>query len=135
MIGVEPIRASRRSATKGPYAHGVVVSKGALLMTSGLTGRDASGAIVARDIESQTRQVLENLAAVLAEKGADLTSVVRMTVYITNREDYDGMNRVRTEMLQGVSFASTTLITELHATEALVEIEIMAVLPAAAEVG
>jgi 2-iminobutanoate/2-iminopropanoate deaminase len=98
-------------------------------MTSGFTARDSRGKIVAKgDIRGQTRQVFENIQAVLEEAGASLKDVFKMTVYLRRTEDYDGMNEVRQEYFGDDTFVSSTVITGLYAPEALVEIEVAAAL-------
>lgn len=121
------LTSARVPLTKGPYGHGVTVRGGTLVFTSGLTGRGADGAIVAGGITAQTRQTFANLEAVLAEAGATLDDVVRMTVFITDDAHYEGMNAVRRELFTGVDFVSSTIICALHARDALVEVELTAV--------
>lgn len=115
--------------TKGPYVQGLAVRDGTLVVTSGLTGRDPDGAIRGQDIQAQTRQTLRNLEAVLAEAGGSLRDVIKMTVFLTDDANYAGMQAVREELLAGVSFTSSTVICGLHAPGALVEIEVMAMVP------
>jgi 2-iminobutanoate/2-iminopropanoate deaminase len=98
-----------------------------LIFTSGTTARNPSGEIVAKgDIRGQTRQVLDNIRAVLEEAGAGLKDVFKMTVYLRRNEDYDGMNEVRQEYFLNDTIASTTIIAKLHSPDALVEIEVAA---------
>ena len=114
--------------TKRPYCQGLSVKAGRLILTSGLTARNPSGEIVSKgDIRGQTRQVLENIRAVLEETGSSLKDIFKMTVYLRRNEDYDGMNEVRQEYFRDETFVSSTVIVELHAADALVEIEVIAV--------
>ncbi len=114
--------------TKPPYSQGVSIKGGRIVFTSGLTARNPQGEIVAKgDIRGQTRQVLENLLAVVEEAGGSLQSTFDMTVYLRRDEDYDGMNEVRREFFGQETFVSATIICDLHAPEALVEIKVAAV--------
>lgn len=124
-----PITSAEVARTKGPYGQGVVVRGGSIVYTSGLTARGVDGAIVDGDARDQTRQVFENIRAVLAEAGAELSDVVRMTVFITDDAHYEGMNEVRREFFNGVDFVSSTIICDLHAQGAMVEVEVTAVVP------
>jgi enamine deaminase RidA (YjgF/YER057c/UK114 family) len=63
---------------------------------------------------------------VLAEAGASPKDIFKMTVYLRRNEDYNGMNEIRQEYFRKDTFVSTTVITELHAQDALVEIEVAA---------
>lgn len=113
--------------TKRPYCQGISVKAGRLVSTSGLTARNPQGEIIAKgDIRGQTRQVLENLRAVIEEAGGGLHNIYEMTVYLRRNEDYDGMNEVRREFFGEETFVSATVIVDLHAPDALVEIRVAA---------
>lgn len=122
------IQSDRVFRTKGPYVQGVEVSGGRLVYTSGLTARDVNGQMLGRgDIRAQTRQCLENVRGVIEAAGGSLRDLVKVTVFLRNLADYDGMNAVRREMLDGIPFASSTVQAALHSADALVEIEAVAV--------
>jgi enamine deaminase RidA (YjgF/YER057c/UK114 family) len=69
------------------YANGVE-AEGRLVLTGGQIGWDETGALPAADLAGQVRQTLRNVLAVLAEAGAGPEHVVRLTWYITDREEY-----------------------------------------------
>ena len=69
------------------YANGIAAS-GRMVFTAGVVGWDAEERFVASDLAGQFRQVLLNTLAILAEGGAGPEHIVRMTWYITSREDY-----------------------------------------------
>ncbi|MST34267.1 deaminase [Acidimicrobiaceae bacterium USS-CC1] len=73
----------------GPYTP--IVRSGGWLIVSGQLGlRD--GALVDGGVEAQLTQAIANLAALLASEGADLGSVVKTTVFLTDIDDYPAMN-------------------------------------------
>ena len=77
----------------GPYTPAVQV--GPLVFVSGQIALDpATGQMVQTDIETETRQVLNNLRTVLAAAGCDSSDVVNATVYLKNMNDYGRMNAV-----------------------------------------
>ena len=77
----------------GPYTPAVQV--GPLVFVSGQIALDpATGQMVQTDIETETRQVLNNLRTVLAAAGCDSSDVVNATVYLKNMNDYQRMNAV-----------------------------------------
>jgi reactive intermediate/imine deaminase len=116
--------------TKGPYAQGIEVTHAKLVFTSGVVARDAGGAIVGKgDVRSQTRQCIENLRHIIEAAGGSLSDLVKVTVFLRNLGDYEGMNEVRREMLSGIPFASSTVQTGLNAADALIEIEAVAAVP------
>lgn len=69
------------------YANGVAAT-GRLVFTAGVVAFDAEERIVGADLGSQFRQVLVNTLAVLAEAGAGPEHIVRMTWYVTSRDEY-----------------------------------------------
>lgn len=73
----------------GPYTP--IVRSGDWLVVSGQLGmRD--GALVEGGIAAQTAQVVTNLAAQLATEGAELSDIVKTTVFLTNMDDFPAMN-------------------------------------------
>jgi enamine deaminase RidA (YjgF/YER057c/UK114 family) len=59
-----------------------------MVFTAGIIGWDEQERFVARDMAGQFRQVLLNTIAVLAEDGAGPEHIVRMTWYVTDRDEY-----------------------------------------------
>ena len=77
----------------GPYSQ--AVRMGDLLFCSGQIPLDpATGQIVTGDIAVQTRQVFQNLSAVLSAAGAGFEDVARTTVYLADMNDFAAMNEV-----------------------------------------
>ena len=69
------------------YANGISAS-GRMVFTAGVVGWDAAERFTAPDLAGQFRQVLLNTLAILAEGGAGPEHIVRMTWYITSRDEY-----------------------------------------------
>lgn len=88
-----PIDAPGAPAAVGPYSH--AVSAGGLLFCSGQIPLDPdSGELVAGGAGMQTRRCLENLEAVCAAAGAQLSDAVSVTVYLTDMADFAEVNEV-----------------------------------------
>ncbi len=80
-------------AAIGPYSQAVTVD--GWLFASGQIPLDpATGELVTGSVADQTDQVFKNLAAVLAEGGASLSSVVKTTVYLVDMGTFTEMNEV-----------------------------------------
>jgi reactive intermediate/imine deaminase len=123
------IRAPGLSEPISHYSDGVVA--GRTIYVSGQASFDEAGNLVgAGDVVAQTRQVLENMRKVLAAAGAALDDVVKVTVYLENRDDRPRVNEVRKEYFKANKPASTLIEINRFAVEGmLIEIEAIAVLP------
>lgn len=79
-------------AALGPYSQGVA-AKGEMIFVSGQIPIDpATGAVAAGDIADQTRQCMDNIAAILAEAGATMADIVKTTIYLKNMDDFQVVN-------------------------------------------
>ncbi len=84
----------------GPYSQAVI--HGAVVYCSGQIPIDpATGALVEGEIEDQTRQVIDNLRAVLDAAGSSLERVLRTTVYLTDMSVFPRVNAVYQELFHG----------------------------------
>ena len=115
------------------YANGIV-AQGELVFVAGQVGWDDTGTFRVQDFVGQVRQCLENTLAVLSEAGAGPEHIVRMTWYITDREEYlsnlEGMGLAYRELM-GRHFPTMTMVEvgALIELEAMVEVETTAVVP------
>ena len=82
-----------------------------------------NGTLAGPDIQSQTRQTLDNLAAVALAAGCHLNNAVQVRVYLTTMENFEGMNDVYAEYFKAPYPARTTVETGLPRAEMLVEID------------
>ena len=92
MSDTDPIETDGAPTNDNPYSQGV--QAGDTLYVSGYGPVDPeTDEVVEGDIREQTERVLENIAAVVDEAGGDgLEDVVKVTVYLTDLEDYDAVN-------------------------------------------
>jgi 2-iminobutanoate/2-iminopropanoate deaminase len=96
----EPISTDAAPAAVGPYSQ--AVRTGDLLFCSGQVALDpSSGELVKQDAAGQTRRCLENLAAVCEAAGASLANAVRLTVYLTDMNDYASVNDAYAGFFEG----------------------------------
>ena len=115
------------------YTNGIV-AEGRLVFVAGQIGWEKTGTFRAHDFVGQVRQCLENTLEVLAEAGAGAEQIVRMTWFITDREEYlanlEGMGQVYRELM-GRHFPAMTMVevASLIESEARVEVETTAVVP------
>ena len=85
------------------------VRAGDYIFISGQVAKDESGNMCAGNIEEQTRWTIECLRRILAEDGADLSDIVRVTVYLDDARDFGRYNRVFAEYFPEGRIARTTV--------------------------
>lgn len=113
-------------AAIGPYSQAVEAN--GFLFTSGQIGIDPKvGELVSGGIEAQTRQVLQNLRAVLAAADLDFSNVVKTTVFMANMKDFSVVNGIYAEFFgENLPTRSAVAVKSLP-KDALIEIELIAV--------
>jgi 2-iminobutanoate/2-iminopropanoate deaminase len=122
------------AAPVGTYSQAVRVETGdaVWIHVSGQIAIDREGNLVGPgDLRAQTRQVFENLRAILDAHGATFADVVKIGTYLTTLDDLAGMREVRSEYLTSEPPASTAVqVAALVVPDALIEIDLVAVVPA-----
>ncbi|MCL4507696.1 MAG: RidA family protein [Chloroflexi bacterium] len=112
----------------GPYSQAIVAN--GMVFCAGQVPLDvATGNVVEGGIEAQTRQVFNNISAVLKAAGADLKHVVKTTVFLQNMGDFAAMNTVYGAYFTENPPARSAVEVAKLPRAALVEIEVIAVLP------
>jgi enamine deaminase RidA (YjgF/YER057c/UK114 family) len=117
------------------FSHGILTRGGRTLYLAGQTALDAEGKLVAPgDVVGQYRQVLANLWAVVAAAGGLMDDVVKMTIFVQDRDDYKAhlkeLGAVHKEFF-GSHYPATALleVSRFFDDGVLVEIEGIAVIP------
>jgi 2-iminobutanoate/2-iminopropanoate deaminase len=116
-----------REPYRGIYAHGVETRVGAtMLHVSGQIGETPEGVLLP-DFRGQCRQAMMNVESVLRTANMSFTDIVKMSFFLTRREDMSALVEVRNEFVKGVRPAVTTLfVAGLVSPDWLVEIEVVA---------
>ena len=103
-----------------------------LLFISGKVATDAEGRVVGRTMKEQTRQVLDNIKAVLEQEGGSFDDVVRVRVYVTqlDQQSLRDIHEVRGGYFREGRYPASTLVRvdQLVRDGALIEIDADAVL-------
>jgi len=87
------VNTSSAPAAIGPYSQGVIA--GNLLFVSGqIPINPADGSLVSDSLESQANQVFENLRAIIQEAGTSFEHVLKLTIYLTDLENFAAVNKV-----------------------------------------
>ena len=115
------------------YSNGIS-AEGRQIYISGQVGWDVEGRFVSKQLGGQVHKALENIVAVLAEAGGKPEHIVRLTWYVTSRDEYHAEIRdigaaYRTVMGKHFPVMSVVQVVALMEADAKVEIEATAVLP------
>ena len=111
----------------GPYSHAVRV--GDLLFCSGQIPLTKDGKVVEGGITEQTRQVLQNVLAILQDQSLTCENVIKATVFMTDLGEFADMNKVYSEFFQSNFPARSTVQVAALPRGAKVEIEVIACYP------
>jgi 2-iminobutanoate/2-iminopropanoate deaminase len=123
----EAIRTDAAPKAIGPYEQAVRAN--GFVFTAGQIPIDPkTGNLVDGGIAAQTRQVLENLRAVLEAAGASMDSVVKATVFLKDMGDFAAMNEVYAEYFGVAKPARSTVAVAELPRGALLEIDLCAAL-------
>jgi 2-iminobutanoate/2-iminopropanoate deaminase len=110
----------------GPYSQAVRV--GSTIYCAGQIPLDPkSGQIVPGDIGSQTRRVLDNIAAVLRSEGLTFENVAKTTIFLTDLGDFQTVNEIYGSYFKNQPPARSTVQVSALPKGANVEIEAIAV--------
>ena len=106
------------------------VKVGAMIFVSGQLARDREGRVVGKgDMAAQTRQVIENIRAILGAAGAELRHVVKLTAFMTDMGRAKEAWAVREEFFAAAPPASTGVeVSRLTHPDFMIEIEAIAVI-------
>lgn len=123
---MKPVFTDTAPAAIGPYSQAMIA--GDFVFASGAIGIDPQTGEVVEGIEKQTRQVMENLKAVLAEAGTDFSKVVKFTIYLDSMEDFATVNEIYGSYLEEPYPARVTVEVSRLPKDVLVEIDAIAYL-------
>ena len=118
------INAENAPAAVGPYCH--AVEAGDFVFTTGQIGLDPSTQELAEGIEAQTKQVLENLKAVLKAAGLTLSDVIKTTVFLDDVSDFGVVNEIYETYFNDSKPARSCVEAGALPKGALIEIEVIA---------
>lgn len=109
----------------GPYSQGIKV--GNFLFTAGQIGIDPkTNELVKGDIKEETRQVLENLKAILAQEGFSLKDVIKVNIYLADLTFFPQVNEVYGEYFKEDFPVRTTIGVASLPKGAGIEIDLLA---------
>jgi enamine deaminase RidA (YjgF/YER057c/UK114 family) len=129
--GIDTLRAANVPAVFSDAVR-VEIPGCTFLYISGKVATDDRGHVAPRTIREQTRQVLENIKAVLDHENATMDDIVRLRVYVTQLDEQSlrDIHEVRAEYFQRGRYPASTLVRvhQLVRKGSLIEIDADAVM-------
>ncbi|MBM3633942.1 MAG: hypothetical protein FJW99_01405 [Actinobacteria bacterium] len=113
-----------------PYSQAIAASGGEVVWVSGQVPLTPAGDLAAQDVAGQTRQCLQNVAAIVRAAGGSMNDVVKTTVFLTDLGEFGAMNAAYAEAFGEVPPARATIGVAALPAGAFVEIEAVAVIGA-----
>ncbi len=90
------INTSNAPAPVGPYNQ-AIVHNGTLYVSGQIAINPATGELVLDSIESETRQVMENIKAILTEAGLSFEDIIKCSVFVSDMNNYSRINAIYAE--------------------------------------
>lgn len=124
----ETVETKKAPAAIGPYSQAIKTD--GLVFCSGQIGFDpTTGKLAADDVQGQTKQVMENLKAILEAAGSSIDDIVKTTIFLVDGSHYTLVNLTYSSYFSANPPArSTVTVKALPVEGALVEIEAIATL-------
>ena len=121
----QKIQTSQAPKAIGPYSQAIKTDS--LIFVSGQVAMDPeTSELISGGITEQTKQVFENLSAILKSAGSDFSKVVKVSVFMTDLAEFAQMNAVYAEYLQETLPARETVQVAALPKAAIVEISLIA---------
>ncbi|MEK6659598.1 MAG: RidA family protein [Campylobacterota bacterium] len=118
------VQTNKAPSAIGPYSQAVVAN--GMVFTSGQIALTPEGVMLESDIAVQTKQVLQNLKAVLEEAGASMDSVIKTTIFLASMDDFVAVNEIYAEAFGSHKPVRSTVAVKTLPKNALVEIDAVA---------
>ena len=119
------INTDKAPGALGPYSQAVEIDQ--LVYTSGQLGIDPATGELADGVEAQAKQALENVKAILAEAGLEMSSIIKTLVFIKDMNDFGKVNAIYAQYINGDVLPARSCVEVAALPKGgLVEIEVIA---------
>ena len=122
----EIIKTPSAPSPMGPYSQ-AIRANGFIFISGQIPIKPETGQIVKKDIAAQTHQVIGNLVAILKAAGSGIDRVAKITVFLSNLDDFSRFNQIYEEYFMESKPARSTVQVARLPKEALLEIEAIAI--------
>ena len=120
------ISTTQAPAAVGPYSQ--AIKAGNTVYCSGQIGLDPETGVLVEGVTAQTHRAFNNMQAVLAAAGAAMTDVVKITIFLTDMNDFGTVNEIMAAHMPSPYPARSCMQVAALPKGALVEVEAVAVL-------
>jgi len=121
---MELLHSHNAPAAIGPYSQAVKVN--GFLYTSGQIALKINGEMVENDIKKQTRQIFENLKAILEDNHTGFNNVVKINIFLTDMSDFGIVNVIMAETFGLHKPARSTVQVAALPKNAMIEMDLIA---------
>ncbi|MFZ5554645.1 MAG: RidA family protein [Bacteroidota bacterium] len=111
----------------GPYSQGVLIDEKTLYVSGCVGIIPSTGEVIAGTVQDETRQIMQNLSAILKAAGMDFSNVVKATIFLTDMNDFAQMNEIYGSFFTGDYPARETVQVSKLPKNVRVEISVIAV--------
>jgi 2-iminobutanoate/2-iminopropanoate deaminase len=119
------VRTEKAPVPVGPYSQAIICDR--LIFCSGQLGIDPkSGKLVSTGTVDEARQSLKNISSVLEAAGSSMSRVVKVTIFMTDLDQFKDVNAIYAECFQEPFPARTTVGVARLPLRATVEIDVVA---------
>lgn len=126
---MQVVSTDQAPAAIGPYSQGRV-HNGVLYASGQIPLDPATGQMVGATVQEQTAQVMANVGALLQAAGTDFDHVLKATCFLNSMDDFVAFNEVYAQYFPGAKPARSAVAVEALPKGALVEVEVIAAIPA-----
>lgn len=119
----EAVKTTKSPGAIGPYSQAIKIN--GFMFCSGMLPINVETGVMPEGIKAQTKQVLENIKALLESQGVMLDNVVKTTVFLDNMEDFVTMNEVYASFFKDPYPARSAVEVARLPKDALIEIEVI----------
>ena len=112
----------------GPYSQ-AIATDGKFLFISMQIPLKPDGTLAGTDIETQTRQVISNLASIAKAGGSDINNIVKTTLFLKDMNDFGTVNGIYSEYFSDSRPARSAVEVSRIPKDALVAMEATALIP------
>ena len=110
----------------GPYSQAVVAGK-TLYVSGQIAINPATGILISENIKAETKQVMENIKAIVEEAGMNMSSVVKASIFLTDMNNFGKVNEVYSGYFSSNFPARETVQVSALPKKVNVEISVIAI--------